>query len=184
MAERTAAGIREATTAQLTDQDLGALRRLFAAAWPDGGFSNEDWTHAMGGRHWLVEEDGRIVSHASVVERVLEVGGRPLRTGYVEAVATAPSARRRGLASRAMRAVGAHIRTHFELGALSTGHPEFYERLGWARWRGPTFVRTDEGLVRAQEEDGGILVLVTPATPAGLDPAAPISCRARVGDAW
>lgn len=176
--------IREAATAQLSADDLGALRGLFAAAWPDGEFSEDDWAHAMGGRHWLIEVDGRIVSHASVVERILEVGGRPLRTGYVEAVATAPHSRRCGHASRVMQAAGAHIRAHFELGALSTGHPGLYERLGWVRWRGPSFVRTPEGLVRTEDEDDGILVLVTPATPAGLDLTAPVSCPARSGDAW
>ena len=38
----------------------------------------------------LLEIDGQIVAHAAVVEREIHIGDRTLRTGYVEAVATAP----------------------------------------------------------------------------------------------
>ena len=48
---------------------------------------------ALGGTHVLLEVGGAIVSHASVVERILESGEHPMRTGYVEAVATRPSSR-------------------------------------------------------------------------------------------
>ncbi len=137
----------------------------------------------MGGRHWLVEVDGRIVSHAAVVERTLEVGERPLRTGYVEAVATAPGRRGLGFGSRVVTAATAFIAATFELGALSTGSPGFYERLGWLRWRGPTYVRTATGLLRTADEDPGILVLPTSTTPR-LDPTASISCESRSGDDW
>ncbi|HSG85259.1 MAG TPA: GNAT family N-acetyltransferase [Candidatus Limnocylindrales bacterium] len=91
---------------------------MFDEAWPDGSFSDDDMAHAMGGRHWLVEVDGRIVSHTAVVERVLEVEGRPLRTGYVEAVATAPGWRGLGFGSRVVTAANAFIAATFELGAL------------------------------------------------------------------
>ena len=53
----------------------------------------------MGGVHWLAEARGRIVGHASVVPRLLEADGVPLTTGYVEAVATHPDWRRRGIAT-------------------------------------------------------------------------------------
>ena len=72
--------------------------------------------------------------------------GRPLRTAYVEAVATAPSFQRRGYASAVMRRIAAEI-AGYELGALSKGSHSFYERLGWERWRGPLAIRTDEGLL-------------------------------------
>lgn len=137
----------------------------------------------MGGRHWLVEVDGRIVSHTAVVERVLEVEGRPLRTGYVEAVATAPGWRGLGFGSRVVTAANAFIAATFELGALSTSSPGFYERLGWLRWRGPTYVRTPAGLLRTADDDAGILVLPTSTSPR-LDPTSSISCEYRTGDDW
>ena len=60
---------------------------------------------------------------------------------------------------------------------------EFYERLGWRRWAGPTYVRTDAGLVRTAEDDGNVLVRLTPASP-DLDLSAPLSCEWRSGDVW
>jgi aminoglycoside 2'-N-acetyltransferase I len=117
------------------------------------------------------------------VERELHVDGRPLRTGYVEAVATHPRLQGGGLGTRVMTDVGAHIRERFELGGLATGSPGFYERLGWLTWRGPTFVRTGAGVEPTPLEDGAILVLPTPATPQ-LELSAPLSCEWRPGDVW
>jgi aminoglycoside 2'-N-acetyltransferase I len=82
-----------------------------------------------------------------------------------------------------MRAAADHIRERYELGALATGSHAFYERLGWERWRGPSFVRTMTGQQRTPNEDGYILILRTPTTPP-LDLTAPISCEWRPGDIW
>lgn len=171
------------TTPGLTAAETAQLLDLFEACWPDGGFGPEDAAHAMGGVHWLAEADGRIVGHASVVPRTLEAGGRPLATGYVEAVAVLPGWRGRGIASRLMAAAGEHIRATFELGALSTGVHELYGRAGWERWRGPTFVRTATGLERTEDEDDGLMVLRTPRTPL-LEGTEPLACDWRPGDAW
>ena len=177
--------VRRVASEDLRPDELDALRELFDAAWPDEGdrFTSEDWDHTFGGVHFIVEDAGRIVSHASVIERELRTSGHRLRTGYVEGVATSPGHRRRGLGSDVMRAVGASIDETFELGALGTGLVAFYERLGWIVWAGPTGVRTPEGVVPTSEEDGSILVRLTPATP-DLDRAAPISCEWRPGDVW
>ncbi|HEX6262231.1 MAG TPA: aminoglycoside 2'-N-acetyltransferase, partial [Actinomycetota bacterium] len=75
-----------------------------------------------------------------------------------------------------------HIAARYQLGALG-GDPAFYVPLGWRVWEGPTFVRTEEGLVRTPEEDGSVLVRPTPSTPA-LDLTAPISCEWRRGEVW
>lgn len=159
------------------------MQALFAAAWPDGGFSDQDFEHALGGVHWLLEVDGRLVSHASVVERVLEADGVALRTGYVEAVATLPGHEGRGYGSAVMAGAGAHIQDRFELGALGTGRITFYERLGWRVWRGPTFVRLADGPVRTPDEDGFVLVLRTPRTPR-IEMTGALSCDWRPGDVW
>jgi aminoglycoside 2'-N-acetyltransferase I len=169
----------------LTAAELAAIRRLLDDAWADDPepFDDDDWHHSIGGVHVVLEEDGAIVSHASVVARELETSGHRLPTGYVEAVATARAYRRRGRGSAVMRAVGEHVDRTFRLGALGTGLIAFYERLGWVAWRGPTFVRTASGPARTPEEDGYVLVRLTPSSPP-LDLAAPISCDWRPGDAW
>ena len=161
------------------------LGDLFRAAWKgqSDGFTDEDWDHAVGGLHFLLEEDETIVAHASVVERELHTGGHRLATGYVEAVATWPSHQRRGHGSALMREVGEYVDETFELGALDTGSSAFYERLGWVVWQGPTFVRMDSGLLRTADEDGQVLVRLTPTSPE-LDLSAPISCDWRPGGGW
>jgi aminoglycoside 2'-N-acetyltransferase I len=173
-------------TYDLTAPDIAVIRALLVAAFgsdDDERFTDDDWDHALGGVHFVLELDGAIVAHASVVERELHVDGRPLRTGYVEAVATAPDRQGGGLGSLVIADVTSHIREHFELGALGTGRHRFYGRLGWLTWTGPSFVRTIEGSLRTPDEDGYILVLPTPSSPP-LDLATPISCDWRPGDVW
>ena len=80
-------------TDELGSNREAALRAMLSDAWADKHdvFSDTDWVSATGGTHLVLEDDdGTIVSHASIVDRVLETGGRSLATGYVEAVATAP----------------------------------------------------------------------------------------------
>jgi aminoglycoside 2'-N-acetyltransferase I len=177
--------VRRAATAELKPREVELLRRMMAAAWggQDGAFGDSDWEHALGGTHVLVEEAGEILSHGSVVERTLEIEGVPVRTGYVEAVATWPRHQRRGYASLVMEEIGDVIRSKYDLGGLSTPVPSFYERLGWELWRGPTFVRTPNGTERTPDDDGGIMILRTPTSPP-LDLGASITCDWRVGDVW
>jgi aminoglycoside 2'-N-acetyltransferase I len=186
-AEAAATGgrLRNVATHELEAAEIRAIRELLWLAFPPGdeAFTEDDWQHALGGRHFVLDRDGKVLAHASVVERELRVAGRPLRTGYVEAVATHPAEQGRGLGTRVLHAVTSYIREGFELGALGTGAHHFYERLGWLRWQGPTSVRTDSGTSRTQDEDGDILVLLTPSSPP-LDLTAPISCDWRPGDAW
>jgi aminoglycoside 2'-N-acetyltransferase I len=148
-----------------------------------GGFDDTDWEHALGGSHVLVTDSGVLVAHAAVVPRDLRVDGRPVDAGYVEAVATAPARQGEGLGTVAMREVDRLLREHHHLGALSTGAHAFYGRLGWERWRGPTFVRHGDELVRTPDEDDGIMVLRFGPSRT-MDLAASISCEARSGDDW
>ena len=150
---------------------------------PEERLRDEDWDHALGGVHVIAEDDGAVVAHASVVERTIEIGGRPLRTGYVEAVAVALDRRGQGLGRLVMKDAAAIIRAEFELGMLGTGVQPFYERLGWRVWRGPSGIRTDRGVDPTPDEDGYLMVLDTPRTPA-LDPLAPVTCEWRAGDSW
>ena len=137
----------------------------------------------MGGVHWLAEADGRLLGHASVVPRVLEADGVPIRTGYVEAVAVDPATQRRGVGSRLMTEAASHIADAYDLGALGTGEHPFYERLGWERWLGPTFERTAAGDVATPDEDGYVMVLRVGSSPA-LTLRERLSCEWRPGDSW
>ena len=58
-----------------------------------------------------VRRDGVVVAHASVVPRALDVDGLPFRTGYVEAVATAPEVQGRGLGTAVMTAASVFAAT-------------------------------------------------------------------------
>lgn len=170
-------------TDALADRHRAAIRRLLDDAFA-GDFTDDDWQHALGGWHALIEEAGAIVAHAAVVERRLEIGGRVVSAGYVEAVAVPTSRQRSGLGSSVMRAINAIIRERFELGALSSGEWGFYERLGWERWRGPTYVRRADGqIVRTPDEDDGVMVLRTERS-GPLDLREPIACDERPGDSW
>jgi aminoglycoside 2'-N-acetyltransferase I len=176
--------LRTATTAELTAEELAALREMVFEAFGDR-FDGHDWEHTLGGTHVLVMDGGEPISHGAVVARVLVAEGRELRAGYVEGVATRGDRRGLGLATAVMREVGRVIREGYELGALADGTriPGFYQRLGWETWRGPTFVAGAEGPVRTADEDGSILVLRTTAT-AGLEPTGALVCDWRAGDVW
>ena len=174
--------VRLLTTAEVPPELLAAARDLCDRAF-GARFEATDWDHALGGWHALALEGAELVAHASLVDRVLYVGGRGLRAGYVEAVATDPDRQGTGLGSLVMAPLAAVIRAETELGALSTGAHGFYQRLGWERWRGPTYVRRNGQPVRTAEEDDGVMVL-RHGPSLGLDLSAGIACDQRSGDDW
>jgi aminoglycoside 2'-N-acetyltransferase I len=177
--------IRRLPTAGLTGAEIDAIRTILWAAFleDDEGFTEDDWEHGLGGIHVVAEVDGRIRAHGSVVPREIHVGGIPLATGYVEAVATDPERQRMGLGTAVMREIGDIIRATYELGLLGTGEHAFYKRLGWRTWRGPSAVRTPDGDRPTPVDDGYLMALPTPVSPV-LDFDAPISCDWRPGDVW
>jgi aminoglycoside 2'-N-acetyltransferase I len=178
--------VRRLSTQELTSVEVWAIRAMLEAAFgPDDEerFTEEDWLHSIGGTHVVLEVDGTIVAHASVVERDIRIAGRPLRTGYVEAVATLPVFQGSGHGTAIMREVGDIIHEGFELGVLGTGSHAFYERLGWKTWAGPSSVRAPDGPRPTPDDDGYIMVLPTSSSPP-LDFSAPISCEWRPGDVW
>ena len=175
--------LREAHSSDLSPQFLRALRAMLDAAFDDG-FADEDWAHALGGTHaWIEATDGQIVSHGCVVERHIEVGGRALRVGYVEALATAEAWRQRGHGTTVMRRLGELIAARHALGVLSTGAHGFYARLGWVRWQGATWVDGPRGRVRTPEDDDSIMILETPASPE-LALTGDLVADWRAGDVW
>jgi GNAT superfamily N-acetyltransferase len=134
-----------------------------------------------GGEHVLGWQRGQVICHAMWITRWLQPHGlAPLRTAYVELVATHPRCRRRGYATAIMEQVAASI-ADAELGALSPATLGLYERLGWRLWRGPMFARTDAGDLPTPNEQ--VMVLPLPRSP-DLDVEASISVEWRTGEIW
>ena len=134
--------------------------------------------------HFVVAEAGVVVAHAAVVDRTLEWDGRPLRTGYVEAVATLPERQGQGLGSAVMRAVTAFLDDRYELGALNTATPEFYAQLGWVPWPGRTGVRRPEGVRLTPDEYGKVFVRLSEASPDLHQDGLLVCDGRRPGDPW
>src|SRR4051812_7238829 len=145
-------------TEQMPGPLLDDVRSLVFSAFV-ATFTDDDWEHALGGWHVIALEDDMPVAHAAVVRREIHIGDASVDTGYLEAVATAPARQRTGLGSAVTRCADELIQERFELGCLSTSRHAFYETLGWERWRGPSYVRTADGLVRSADEDDGLMVL-------------------------
>ena len=170
------------TTGEAPAGMLAQTRQLLDECF-DGDFSEDDWEHMLGGWHVIVLDGSTPVCHAACVPRLLEAAGRQYHAGYVEGVATTRGMRRKGLATLALSQLDSLIRKEFDMGALSTGCHSLYERVGWERWRGPTFARRGDELIRTEEDDDGVMVLrFGPSLE--LDLAAPISCEPRSGDHW
>jgi aminoglycoside 2'-N-acetyltransferase I len=126
--------------------------------------------------------DGELVTHSCCVTRRLQPEGMaPLRTAYVEAVATAQAHRGRGYAAAVMRRIATEI-GDYELAALSPSSAEWYGRLGWELWRGPLFERAATGLVRSADDEE-VMILRLPSTPP-LDVTVPLSIEWRPGEVW
>lgn len=176
--------IRVVGSAALSEGEWSELTDLCVAAFDEPW---DDYWDAIGpGVHVIaVDDEGRILAHAAIVDRLLYPGDRVLRTGYVEAVAVLPEQQRQGLGTEVMEVINGMIDEGYELGALGTGSHAFYDRLGWVTWLGPTWIRERDGqLVRSPDEDGGIMVRLTPATPPDLDLSAPIAVDWRPGEVW
>jgi aminoglycoside 2'-N-acetyltransferase I len=180
------ASLRVAHTADLDSSELRTARALLDevfAASPEGGLSDHDWEHALGGVHALVYDGPELIGHASVVQRQLLHQGRALRTGYVEGVAVRADRRRRGHGNTLMGAIERVIGRAYDLGALGSTEAAapLYAGRGWQRWRGPTSALTPAGIRRTDEEDGAIYVL---AVDYPLDLDAELTCDWREGNVW
>ncbi|MEU2926577.1 GNAT family N-acetyltransferase [Streptomyces sp. NPDC007251] len=173
--------LRIAHTADLAPGELRAARALLDQAF-DGGFSDQDWDHGLGGTHVLVHDRAGLAAHGSVVMRRIRHRGRWLRTGYVEAVAVRPDARRTGLGGRVLGELERIIGRAYDLGALSASEDgaRLYTARGWQRWPGQVHALSPDGIVRLPDEEGD--VFVRPALAGPLDPAGELVFDWRDGD--
>ncbi|MEA2142441.1 MAG: aminoglycoside 2-N-acetyltransferase [Solirubrobacteraceae bacterium] len=174
--------VRTAHTAYLEPSVLRAARALLDDVYA-GEMTDADWEHALGGMHALAWEDGVLIGHASVIQRRMWIGGRALRTGYVEGVGVRADRRRRGVATALLDELEPLVRGGYDLGALGTTDMAvgFYAGRGWQLWRGPSSALTPRGIERTPEDDGGIYVL--PVT-VELDLDGEIVCDWRDADVW
>ncbi len=167
---------------QLTSQQLAEIQALCNRAYAVYEVDLEplfrtftDTTHVLG---WW---GSAIVSHAMRVTRWLQPSNQPpLRTAYVEMVATEPQFQGRGFATAVMRRLASAIHD-FQLGGLCPAEPMLYEKLGWVFWQGPLFIRTKDGLISTPEIQ--IMILSLPKTPL-LDLTLPLSAEWREGELW
>lgn len=147
------------------EEDLGPLFETF-----------ENATHVLG---YL---DNTLISHALWVTRWLQVDSNPLmRTAYIEAVATEKEYRTQGFATEIMKRVADEIQD-YQLAALSPFSVAYYARLGWEPWRGPLFIRTNDGILQTPEDEE-VMILRLSKTPK-LDLNASLSAEWRSGELW
>ena len=165
---------RTALPPALYQEIISLCSRAYAEPFAGPLSAFEDATHVV------ASISGELVSHALWVPRTLTYRGAPLRSAYVEAVATEPHHQGRGYASRVMRVLADAI-TPFALGALSPSDPAFYARLGWESWRGPLAVETRDGVTPTPDED--VMILRLDNTPS-IDVDEPLTAPWREGDVW
>jgi aminoglycoside 2'-N-acetyltransferase I len=176
-------------TAYLEAAQLAPIRRLLDVAFA-GRFEDSDWDHALGGLHVLVVEADRaeadeVVAHAAVVQRQLLHDDRPIRCGYVEAVAVHPHRRGRGYAAAIMDEVERIIGAAYDIGALSAsdGVEGFYLSRGWLPWQGPTCVLAPTGITRTPDEDDSTFVFPV-SSKRQVRVTGMLVCDWRDGDVW
>jgi aminoglycoside 2'-N-acetyltransferase I len=169
-------------TASLGDAEIRTIRALLDDAF-DGGISDDDLEHALGGMHALVWQEQELVAHGSVIMRRLLHQGRALRTGYVEAVGVRRDLQRRGYGNVVMAALEQIIRGAYEIGALGASEKagSLYAARGWRLWAGTTSVMTPAGIERTPEDEDAIYVF--PVT-AALTWTGDLACDWRNGDVW
>jgi GNAT superfamily N-acetyltransferase len=161
----------------------GAIVDLCVAAHQEEDFRNLFSYVPSGGLHFLAFQEEKLVSHALVTERWLQPEGLPpLKTAYIDAVATLPDAQGRGYGSALMRTLAEQIDGEYLIACLETDRPEFYERLGWELWRGPLAGRSEQGLVPTPDQQG-IMILRLSQTPA-LDLTARLTIECQEGRIW
>ncbi len=156
-----------------------AVRTLCDAAH---GTATQPYFASLGpGEHLLGMAGGALVSHLMWVTRWLEPHGhRPLKTAYVEMVATTPHAQRQGYASALLEHFVPLV-VEYDLAALCPATDGLYRRLGWRYWRGPLSARKDGHDVPTPHER--VMIMPLPLTPT-LDLDAPLSVEWRPGEVW
>jgi GNAT superfamily N-acetyltransferase len=168
-------------TPALREEIVGVCNRAFAHD-PAQDFTNLFVEYVTDSVHVIAFESEALVAHACYATRWLEPEGfEPLRTAYVDAVATEPGLQRRGIGRAVMERL-AEEASGYQLNALSADEAVgFYERLGWERWQGPTAVRQPQGPEPTPNDI--VLIRRTASTPP-LDSTRLLIADYRKGQPW
>jgi aminoglycoside 2'-N-acetyltransferase I len=123
--------------------ELTESERAYIDAWLIQQFAEESGDYEWSDVDWhvLLRVDGRLVSHAEIVERMGTVDGHPVSLGGIGGVVTLPEWRGRGLATATLERAAAFmrddLRVAFGLLICDERMIPFYSRLGWQVVGGP-----------------------------------------------
>ena len=166
----------EVTAAQRTE-----IRALLDAAF-EGDFSDDDADHAAGGLRVIVHAGTEIIGHAALIARSMTIDGRAQSVGYLEGVAVMPALQGKGIGRDLLAHTSLLTKEHYEIAMLSTGEHEFYEKFGWQRFRGQSYVTENGVILRTADEDAGLMLLAE--QPTWNVTGCQIVCDWRTGDVW
>ncbi len=167
--------------AELTAAQRTEIRALLDAAF-DGDFSDDDADHAARGLRVLVYADEEIIGHAALIARSMTIDGRAHSVGYLEGVAVMPALQGKGVGRALLEHTSLLTKERYVIAMLSTGEHAFYEKFGWQRFHGQSYVDENGVILRTSDEDAGLMVLAEHLSwnVAGCQ----IVCDWRIGDVW
>lgn len=168
-------------TDQLTAGELRELRSILEETFGPR-FDDVAWEHCLGGTHYFLRYQGELVSHVSFAPRLLWQDGRRLNGVYGESMVTVPRLQGRGIGTIVAAMATADVSLHYEIGAFASSKYRFYERLGWRKWEGPTFVLTESGRRPAAPDRGAVMALLPKGS--AIDPRGDLTTDWREGDIW
>jgi N-acetylglutamate synthase-like GNAT family acetyltransferase len=116
------------------------------------------------------------------IGRQMQVNGVTVTVGYVEGVAVHPDRQGQGHGRALMQIISARAQETYAVTMLSTGEQGFYEKLGWVRFLGKSYVTENEQMVRTADEDEGLMLLAE--HPSWNVTSCQIVCDWRTGDVW
>ena len=155
--------------------DHSSLAALLARAFPRtrsiGG--EQSWSSARPELRLVGRADGRVVAHAAVLRRFLQIDGRAQLVGDVGLVAVDPARHGTGLGAALLAQVrDALCELGVPFGFLTCGEQVagFYARGGWERVAGPTRMIRADGRMQVYGGVSMVLALAMPidAWPPGL----------------
>lgn len=119
---------------ELTFAIWGPKDKPDARPQPKGDYKGYSGPANRRPRLYVIRDGGRIVSHASVFPREIDVAGHRYIVAALGGVCTYEQYRGRGYAAAVVRAVFELVdRRDFELCLFQTGIPQFYEKLSCRR---------------------------------------------------
>ena len=154
--------------------DHAELAVVLARAFPHAGRigGEQSWSSARPELRLVGRADGRVVAHAAVLRRFLQIEGRAQLVGDVGLVAVDPARHGTGLGAALLTQVRAALcELGVPFGFLTCGEQVagFYARGGWARVPGPTRMIRADGRTQVYGGVSMVLALTMPldAWPSG-----------------